>query len=390
MKKRKVSVRGFNLFEVSIIIVISCVISIIIVGTVISNNYRTNFGVTYRDLLNDENIKDFLNVYSEVSSDYYKDVDKAKVIDSAINGMMSYLGDKYSSYLDSYDSKQLNDKLSGTYKGIGISVDKNGKIVDVIEGTPAFKEGLEKGDIIKSINGTNIDNNNVSSISTFVKENDQFADITVSRNNELLNFKINIEDIISSSIASTIIEKNEKRIGYIYIETFSNTLGTQIENALNKLNNINGLIIDVRNNGGGYLKAASDTASLFLEKGKVIYSLENKNDTNVYKDETDQSTSYPIVVLIDGGSASASEILTGALKDSYNAIIVGNKSYGKGLVQVTYKMDDGSMVKYSSAKWLRPNGECVEGNGIEPDYVVNNDNKTDNQINKAIELLSNM
>lgn len=389
MMKRKIAVKGFNLVEVSVIIVASCIISALVVGTVISNNYRTNFGVTYRDLLNDENIKDFLNVYSEVSSDYYENVDKSKVIDSAINGIMSYLGDKYSSYLDSSDTKNLTDKLSGTYKGIGISIDANGKIIDVMEDTPAEKAGIKKDDIITSINGITIDSNNASSLTNYIKDTDSFVDLVVQRGNESLSFKVEISNIIAQSITANVIENNNKRIGYIYIEAFSTTLSTQVERSLNKMGNIDSLIIDVRDNGGGYLKAATDTANIFLDKGQIVYSLESKNEIKVYFDETQQKTTYPIVVLINNGSASASEILAAALKDSYNAILVGNKSYGKGLVQVTYKMEDGSMVKYSSAKWLRPNGECVEGNGIVPDYVVDNNNK-DAQISKAIEILSNM
>ena len=389
MMKRKIAVKGFNLVEVSVIIVASCIISALVVGTVISNNYRTNFGVTYRDLLNDENIKDFLNVYSEVSSDYYENVDKSKVIDSAINGIMSYLGDKYSSYLDSSDTKNLTDKLSGTYKGIGISIDANGKIIDVMEDTPAEKAGIKKDDIITSINDITIDSNNASSLTNYIKDTDSFVDLVVQRGNESLSFKVEISNIIAQSITANVIENNNKRIGYIYIEAFSTTLSTQVERALNKMGNIDSLIIDVRDNGGGYLKAATDTANIFLDKGQIVYSLESKNEIKVYFDETQQKTTYPIVVLINNGSASASEILAAALKDSYNAILVGNKSYGKGLVQVTYKMEDGSMVKYSSAKWLRPNGECVEGNGIVPDYVIDNNNK-DAQISKAIEILSNM
>ena len=156
------------------------------------------------------------------------------------------------------------------------------------------------------------------------------------------------------------------------------------------MKDIDGLIIDVRNNGGGYLKATNDVASLFLEKGEIIYTLESKNNKVIYKDETNVKTNYPIVVLINKGSASASEILAAALRESYGALLVGNKSYGKGLVQEVYKLDDGSMAKYSSAKWLTPKGDCVEGMGIIPDYDIDNENNIDNQLNKAIDIISKM
>ena len=156
MMKRKIAVNGFNIVEVTAIIIISSLVSAIVVGTLISNNYRTNNGTTYRDLLNDSNVKDFLNVYSEVLSDYYEDVDKSKVIDSAINGMMGYLGDKYSTYMNSDATDSLNNKLAGNYRGIGISIDSNGFILAVGDDTPAKSVGIKEGDKIISING--IDN----------------------------------------------------------------------------------------------------------------------------------------------------------------------------------------------------------------------------------------
>ena len=148
---------------------------------------------------------------------------------------------------------------------------------------------------------------------------------------------------------------------------------------------ITGLIIDVRDNAGGYLSAAEETASLFLEKGKVIYSLESNNSKYTYYDETSQKTNYPIVVLTNGNSASASEILAAALRESYGAIIVGTKTYGKGKVQQVV-----DSFKFTSAKWLTPNGICIDGVGIIPNYIVDymDAGSYDAQVQKAIDLLS--
>ena len=160
---------------------------------------------------------------------------------------------------------------------------------------------------------------------------------------------------------------------------------------ITKKKDIDSLIVDVRGNTGGYLNSASNIASIFLEKGKVIYSLDSKGEKVAHKDKTKEKLDYDVVVLVNQVSASASEVLAAALKDSYGAKIVGMKTFGKGSVQTTKKYGD-AMVKYTSAKWLRPNGECVDEVGIEPDYEVEVEIKNgamlDKQLDKAIELLS--
>ena len=187
-------------------------------------------------------------------------------------------------------------------------------------------------------------------------------------------------------------------IGYLSLQTFSNTLATQVKDALNELekSGMKSLIIDLRNNTGGYLTAATDVANMFLEKGKRIYGLNYQNNITNFNDETSEHKEYEIVVLINENTASASEILAAALKESYGATLVGETSFGKGKVQQTMKLDDGSMVKYTSAYWLTPNGTCIDGTGINPDYYIVNEEVTDEagnitipdaQLNKAIEVL---
>lgn len=393
MLRRNATIKGFNILEIIIVIIVTSIISALTVGVIMSNNYRSSGGMSYQELLEDSNIKEFLDVYSKVLSEYYEDVDNGQVIDSAINGMMSYLGDKYSSYLDSSSTDALTTKLSGIYKGVGISIDASGVIVEVFEESPAFEAGLEVKDKIVKVNDHEITEEDINKINTYVNESD-VVKIKVIRNDEYKEFEIKLEELYVPAIAVNTYEYNNKKIGYLYISTFSATLGDQVEKALYKLDGkIDSLIIDVRKNNGGYLIAATDTASLFLEKGKTIYSLEGKDGNKTYYDETERKTSYPIVVLVDGNTASAAEILAAALKDSYGAEIVGTTTYGKGKVQSTYKLDDGSMVKYTSAKWFRPNGSCIDEVGIEPDYnveleVAENGYTQDSQFNKAVEVLS--
>ena len=312
--------------------------------------------------------------------------------------MMSYLGDKYTTYMNTNKTDELTKELSGKYDGIGISVTDTGVIVEVFDDSPAKKAGIEPNDKIINVNGTDISEDNTAQISSLIQgSKDKNVNLKVKRGEEVKEFNnIKIENLISPSIMVRDLSIDDKKIGYIHISKFTATLTEQMKKALNNFGDLNSLIIDVRGNNGGYLSAAQDTSSLFLEKNRVIYSLEGKDGTKEYKDETDEHTNYPIFVLIDNKSASASEILAGALKDSYGATLVGNTTYGKGKVQETYKLDDGSMVKYTSARWLRPNGQCVDGEGIEPDFMVKIETNEeigevkDTQLEKVLELAKEM
>ena len=212
---------------------------------------------------------------------------------------------------------------------------------------------------------------------------------------ETLTFKVEVAKVNIPSVSSTVIKNEEKntKIGYLQLASFSAHSYEEVVEALEELEEdeeITSLIIDLRDNTGGYLTVATDISSLFLEKGSVIYSLENKDEKNEYKDETKEKREYKIVVLVNSNTASAAEILAAALHDSYGATIVGKTTFGKGKVQTMTHYED-TIVKYTSAKWIRPNGECVDEVGIVPDYEVNleyGENVIyDRQLDKAIELL---
>ena len=219
--------------------------------------------------------------------------------------------------------------------------------------------------------------------------------LTLDRDNSKINLDVNVGSVNKPAILYETGNKDNKIYGYIYISSFSTTVKDQVKKALSKIEkeNIQGLIIDLRSNGGGYLTAASDISSMFIEKGKTLYSLEGKDSIQTTKDETDEKREYNIVVLVNEATASASEVMTAALKDSYpNTKIVGVKTYGKGKVQQVKNLTDGTMVKYTTARWLRPNGECIDNIGIVPDYVVDlikkeNGDIEDTQLQKAIEVI---
>ena len=389
--------RGFSLSWVIGIVVVTSIISALTAGVIVYNNSKLSYDTTYGDLSNDENLNEFLSVYANILSNYYEDVDTGALLDEAIAGMMDYLGDDYTTYLDDESTAELFDSLSGEYKGIGVSINNSDKsIVKVYDNTPAKKAGILPGDIIIGFNNTDVTSMSATEVVNLIKENNSTFTLKLQRGSQVVTVSLKNETLIAPNIDYYMVENTN--IGYISIKTFSKTLATQVTNALNELENkgMTSLIIDLRDDTGGYLTAATDVASLFLKKGERIYSLSYQNNVNNYDDETNEYKDYKIVVLINENTASASEILAAALKQSYGATIVGETSFGKGKVQQTMQLDDGSMVKYTSAYWLTPDGTCIDQVGITPDYYIVNEEVTDEagnvtnpdtQLNKAIEIL---
>lgn len=390
-------IQGFKLYEVIIITIITGILCSIATGFIFYKKYETSAIASYENLSNNKNVNEFLQVYASIIKEYYQDVNEEELVDSAINAMFSYLGDNYSEHLSKDETSSLLEQLAGEYQGIGVEIYQDKIIYNVFDDSPAKEAGLQKGDKIIKVNNEDVSEKDNSYVATKIKNENDKVEITILRNNEEKKVTVKKDKLYIPSVTSKVIEEENKKIGYIDITTFSNTTSKQVKKALLSLenDNIDSLVIDVRNNAGGYLISAKEIASMFLEKEKIIYSLQEKDKTQTYKDTTSEKRDYPVVVLINEYSASASEILTSALKESYNATLVGKKSYGKGKVQQTLNLEDGSMAKYTTAKWLTPNGKCIDGVGITPDYEINLDvdenNQTivDTQLNKAIEILKN-
>ena len=387
--------KGFNLISVIIIICITSVVSAVTAGIIVTNNYN----LSYSDLSNDKELADFIKAYSNIVNNYYENVDKEKMLDSALNAMLNYLGDNYTTYLTDEQRKALEESLQGTYQGIGVEINKDRVITKVTKNGPAEAAGLQAGDRFMIVDGTKLNDTDGTAVGVLIRGTEKKSvDIVVDRNGEELTFNVKIGTIEEPAVT---YEMKENNIGYIQISKFSRPLTSQMENALKELeaNGMEKLIIDLRNNTGGYLDSAETTANLFLKKGKLIYSLEDKKSKEDYYDQTDTYRDYPIVVLINSNSASSAEILAAALKDSYGAVLVGQTSYGKGKVQQTYDMEDGSMAKFTSAKWLRPTGDCIDKKGIKPDFEVAQTTQTDEngeeliidtQLVKALEVIGAM
>ena len=376
---------NFSLLEVIIIILVTGIVVSLSTGLIVYNNYD-KISKSKSDDTSSE-IKEFTESYNHIINSYIDKVDKSKLIDAAISGMYNFLNDEYSIYMDNDMTESLNEQLEGTYDGIGIEMTMNNKgviyVTQVFKNTPAEKAGLKPDDILVALDGESLEGKTTAEVASIIKKGTKSEfKLTYKRDNIEKTVTVNKKHIYINSVKSERFDN----IGYINISTFSATTEEQVKKELDNFDkNISDLIIDLRNNTGGYLNAAYDVSELFLKKGKVIYQLKDRN--NKITKFTAKSGEYRhfnnIIVIINGSTASASEILALALKESANAKIVGTKSYGKGTVQETSKLKSGSMVKYTTAYWLSPEGNSINKTGITPDYKIDGE---EGQLKKAIEI----
>ena len=398
MKTKRIYYRQF--IELILITMLATTIGMISGGAAVftAMNYKDEDDITVEPGSNE-----ITEMYNQILSRYYKDVDKDALIDGAIDGMLSVLGDPNSFYFDEVSKETFDEKMLGQYYGAGFEIlaDKDGKvyIVNLFEGAPAKKAGIKVGDYILKINDESMEGKSATEISSLVKYGDgEDVKITINRDGKELDFNIKKQVIELTSVNKKVYNKNNKKIGYLQVTVFASNTYEQFENAFNELKkeNIDSLIIDLRSNTGGYLTVVTNMLELLLKEGDILYKLESKTETTITKDETKDSVNYPIVVLINEYSASASEVMAAALKENIDAKLVGIKSYGKGTVQETVETSSGGMAKFTTKRWLTPNGDCVDGIGITPDYEIelseeylrNNIDENDNQLQKAIEVIT--
>ena len=399
-EKRNFFKDEFKLVEVVIISLITIVIGII-VGYAVTT--RFSLSDNEKTVQNDKYLQEFINTYEDVVSKFYEDVDKKELINNAISGMLTTLDDPYSVYMDSDTTSDFNDRLYGDYAGIGaeVSMTIDGRIIiyNPFEGSPAAKAGLKKGDIIVKIDGQDMTGKTSSDASQLIKGiAGTKVLITVERDGKQLDVEVTRGHITLESVSYKVYENNNKKIGYINISIFAANSYNQFRSAVLELEEqkVDSIIIDVRNNSGGYLDSVTDMLSMFLKKDKTIYQLDEKGKKSIIKDETKESRKINVGVLINEYSASASEILASALLESYGAEVIGVNSYGKGTVQQTKELGTGGMMKYTTQKWLTPNGNWINETGVTPTIEVKLDEKyyetglveDDNQLQKAIEILS--
>lgn len=391
---------GFNILEVIIIIIITLCIGGFIGGGLVYCYTDNSIGSKQLP----SKLHEFVDTYDEIVNNYYKEVDSSKLLDAGIKGMIDYLGDTHSIYMDSETSKDFNLELDGQLVGIGAEIRRNDdsttKITNVFENSPAFKEDIRVGDLLVKVNGEDISNLVVDEIGNRIRGKvGTTVTITIKRDGLERDITVTRKEVEIPSVVSAAFDRNGKKVGYLGVSIFARNTYQQFKEKLKHLenNDIDSLIIDVRNNSGGHLDIVRDMASLFLEKDKIVYKLDTKGIVEDIYSTSKESRKYPIAVIINGKSASASEILASSLLESYGASVVGVSSYGKGTVQTSHKLNSGATIKYTHQKWLTPNGNWIDGKGVEPTLVVEMDKEhdinpsddTDNQLQAAIDLLSN-
>jgi len=316
----------------------------------------------------------FTQILSVIESQYVDDVNTTALVDKALKGLMTNL-DAHSTFMDTKSYKDLSVQTKGEFGGLGISIGmKDGALTVIapLEGTPADKAGVKAGDIILKINdeatiGMNID----ESVKLMRGKPKTSLILTIIRKNEPKPLKIKItRDIIK--IQSVYAKKIEDNILYMHITSFDQKVVKSVKKAIKEHNNTQGIILDLRNNPGGLLDQAVGLVDLFVEKGAIVSQkgkVKGENlDYNAHKKGTDTHT--PIVVLVNGGSASASEIVSGALQDFNRSVVVGEKTFGKGSVQVVMPIGESEALKLTVARYYLPSGRTIQAVGVTPDIIV--------------------
>jgi len=334
------------------------------------------------------NLYFFEEVYNLIKHYYPFEVDEDELITKAIKAMLESL-DPYSEYYTKDEVDNFYSSLYGSYTGIGLYIEEKDGYINVVKtmtGQPAEEAGIKAGDIIISVDGIDVKDLGVDKVSSMIKGPEGTkVKLQVKRGDKTLTFEVTRKVIEVSPVYYEIIEND---IGYIKLEQFSSNATKEMKKALEELDKkgIKKIILDLRDNPGGFFNEAVSVAQLFVPKGTIVY-VKDKNGILQRYDSYLKESKYQLVVLVNKNSASASEIVAGAIKDRKAGILVGTRTFGKALVQTVFPLNDGGMIKLTTAVYLTPNKTLINGVGIEPDYVVENDGFEDLQLKKAIELL---
>lgn len=344
-------------------------------------------------------------IYNTIDDYYLNGIDNDKMKDGIYKGMVDSLGDPYTVYYNSEEYKQFTSSSSGTYSGIGVAVSQNVTtgaitIVKTFKKGSGEKEGMKPGDVIYKVEGKKIEGLELSKVVSMIKgEEGTFVKVTILRDGKEIEFNLERKKLEVDTVNYRMEDRSGKKIGYISVSEFDEVTASQFKNAISELSKegMEGLVIDLRDNPGGLLDVTCEMLDRMIKKGLLVYTVD-KNGNRVDEDATDNdSFDKPVAILVNGNSASASEVFSGAMKDYDAATLVGTRTFGKGIVQSIVPFGDGTAMKVTVSKYYTPNGVNIHGTGIEPDVVVElskdankngkYDRKYDNQLDKALDVV---
>lgn len=338
------------------------------------------------------NLMRFITAYRFIETKYVNDTDDVKLIDGAIDGMVKSLNDPHSNYLSPKMYKTLMEQTEGSFAGIGVvmGMDNEQKIhiVGIMENSPGQKAGLQEGDEILAVDGVPVTQMAFDEVAAHVRgQAGTDVVLTIMRDNTNQDITITRDNIKLKTVGHKMLDNN---IGYIQIVSFSEDTANEFNEAYNDLKNqgMKALVLDLRNNPGGLLTTCVEIAKKLVPKGEIVSIVDKQGNKETYSSSL-EAPEYPLVVLINKNSASASEILSGAIQDTKAGTIIGNTSYGKGSVQTILPMFEDDAVKLTIAKYYTSSGRSIDGTGITPDIEINLDENatSDTQLDKALEVL---
>lgn len=341
-----------------------------------SNNIKT-------DLSNYEN--EIISNYKYILENSYKNVNGRDLVSAAIKGMIDCLEDPYADYINVSDVDNFNLIINGEYQGIGVQIgyneNKEPVITYVFPSSPADNSGLKINDILVSIEDIKVSNKTLDEIKDIVNGFDGEFKVSYKRDEKQYETILKREIVTVKSVVKNLYERENKKIGYIKLTNFAANSYEQFKETLESLesDDIESLIIDLRDNTGGQLRTVDNIVSLFIDENNVIYQMKEKGKITKYYSHGNNNRKYPIVVLVNENSASASELMTGALKEVYNATIIGVNTYGKGTAQEVRTLENGEQYKFTTREWLTAKGNSIEKVGIEPNIKVEQDSKYFNE-----------
>lgn len=376
--------KSYGVLKIIIAIILTAIITYFCTINFTLNSYLNGADITYLTTK-------LVLIKNKLEDTYIYDMDSEKMIESSIKGYVNGLGDKYTEYLTKEDMKDLLETTSGSFVGIGVymvnnTADNTIVIVGVIDGSVAQSAGLQVGDIISKVNDIEYKGEQLDKVSESIKgEEGSDVKITVIRNSETLDFNIKRSSVKIKSVDSKMLDDN---IGYIQISSFNDGTADEFKSAYNEIKDSvkKGLVIDLRNNGGGVVDESLKIAETMVEKGKTLLITADKNkNEKVDKSKENPIINVPVILLINNYTASASEILAGTLKENCGYKIVGIQSYGKGVIQSIYSFKDGTGLKVTMEEYFTPNHNVINKVGISPDIEVDLDDEWKNISNVPYE-----